>query len=108
MLTRIGHEPVVARTPDTDHLASADVVIVEPVESIGALLAQAASIARPSLPLICVSVSEPAAEFEELGVIFSACLIKPFTTEQLQEAIDQALHAPQTPKEDSHAAEGLL
>ena len=85
---------------------SADVVIVEPVESIGALLAQAASIARPSLPLICVSVSTPATELEELGVIFSACLIKPFTAEQLQEAINHALHAPQTPKEAPGATIG--
>jgi|GEM_PF-477021 len=108
MLTRMGHEPVAVRTPDTEYLTSADVVIVEPVEPVGALLAQAASIARPSLPLICVSVSGPAAELAELGVIFNACLIKPFTTEQLQEAIDQALHAPQTPKEDSHAAEEIM
>jgi CheY-like chemotaxis protein len=105
MLTRLGHEPIMVRTPDTEHLMSADAIIVEPVESVGALLAQAASIARPSLPLICASVTEPAAELAELGVNFSACLIKPFTTKELEAAIDQALNAPQTPVDDRRVEE---
>jgi CheY-like chemotaxis protein len=103
MLVRLGHEPIRVRVPETEQLLSADVVIVEPSDPIGAVLSQAASIARPSLPLICASVTEPPAELTELGVSFSACLIKPFTTKQLEAAIDQALHARQTPKDNTHA-----
>jgi CheY-like chemotaxis protein len=98
MLTRLGHEPVRVRVPDTEQLMSADVVIVEPSDPIGVVLSQAASIARPSLPLICASVTEPPTELTELGVIFSACLIKPFTTKQLEAAIEEALHSA-TPTE---------
>jgi two-component system OmpR family response regulator len=105
MLTRMGHEPIRVRVPDTEQLISADLAIVEPVESVGVLLAQAASIVRPSLPLVCASVSEPPAELAELGVSFNACLIKPFTAKELEIAIDQALHATQTLGNDDAEAQ---
>lgn len=105
MLTRLGHEPVVVDVPGTNQLRSADILIVEPVDPVGAALSQAASLARPSLPLICASVTEPSAALAELGVVFSACLTKPFTIKQLEAAIDQALHTTPTPG-DRHSASG--
>ncbi len=103
MLTRLGHESVAVGMPDAEQLMSADALILEPLEPVGAVLAQAASIAHPSLPLICASVALPGAEFAELGVVFSACLIKPFTTSQLEAAIEQVLHAPRGSRDDRRA-----
>ena len=93
MVTRLGHEAVVVRIPGPEHLASAEVLLVEPAAPVGAVLAQAASIANPSLPIICVSVTGPPPELAQLGVVFAASLVKPFTLEQLKDAVDQALLA---------------
>jgi CheY-like chemotaxis protein len=93
MLTRLGHEPIVVRVPAPEHLARADVLVVEPAAPLGEVLAQAASIANPSLPIICASVTGPPPELANLGVVFAACLVKPFTIEQLGGAIDEALLA---------------
>jgi CheY-like chemotaxis protein len=91
MLTRLGHEPLVVTMPAPEQLLSADVLMVEPAAPIGAVLAQAARLVNPSLPLICASVEAPPAELAELGVVFAACLVKPFTAEQLDAAIEQSL-----------------
>jgi hypothetical protein len=91
MVTRLGHEPVAVRVPSPQDLASADVFLVEPAAPIGVTLAQAASVIDPSLPLVCVSVAAPPVELAELGVVFTESLVKPFTAEQLSEAIDRAL-----------------
>lgn len=92
MVARLGHEPIAvgASTPQQLTSADADVFIVEPAAPIGAVLAQAAHLIDSSLPLICASV---AAAPPELGIVFAATLIKPFTLEQLGGAIDRALGA---------------
>jgi CheY-like chemotaxis protein len=90
MLTRLGHEPLAVRMPTPQQLMSADVLVVEPAAPIGAVLAQAARIANPSLPLICASVAAVDPELAKLGVVFAVCLVKPFTAEQLGAAIDLA------------------
>ncbi|HEY5287597.1 MAG TPA: hypothetical protein VIJ50_10880 [Solirubrobacteraceae bacterium] len=100
MLLRLGHEPIATTVPDAEQLAGADALIVEPLDPVGAVLAQAASMARPSLPLICASVAQPGPEFVELGVAFSACLIKPFTTGQLEVVLERALTASRRSRGD--------
>lgn len=93
MVARLGHEPVCVRVPAPTQLQSADVLVVEPAAPTGAVLAQAACIVNPALPLICASVTGPPPELTELGVEFAASLVKPFTSEQLGAAIDRALCA---------------
>jgi hypothetical protein len=95
MVTRLGHEPVFVRVPTPEQLVSADVLMVEPAAPTGAVLAQAACIVNPRLPLICASVTGPPPELTELGVEFAASLVKPFTAEQLNAAIEEALRASQ-------------
>lgn len=93
MVTRLGHEPIAIRVPSPRDLTDADVFVVEPVAPLGAVLAQAACIANPSLPLICASVTAPPPRLGELGVVFTASLVKPFTLAQFGAAIEQALRA---------------
>jgi hypothetical protein len=97
MAARLGHDPVAVRVPTPEHLTSADVFVVEPAAALGAVLAQAASIADPSLPIVCASVTAPPPELAELGVVFAACVVKPFTIEQFGAAIEQALLNPRRP-----------
>jgi CheY-like chemotaxis protein len=101
MVARLGHEPITASVPDARQLASADVLLVEPAAASGASIAQAASLANPSLPLICVSVAAPPAELVELGVVFTASLVQPFTSAQLAEAIERALRTREHPPGNS-------
>jgi CheY-like chemotaxis protein len=93
MVTRLGHQPIIARVPVPQQLTSADVLVVEPATPVGAVLAQATCIVNPSLPIICASLSAPPPELAELGVVFAASLVKPFTLEQLGSAIEEALLA---------------
>ncbi|HEY5288264.1 MAG TPA: hypothetical protein VIJ50_14295 [Solirubrobacteraceae bacterium] len=93
MVSRLGYEPVLMTVPAPEQLTSVDVLLVEPAAPIGAVMAQAASIAVPSLPLICASVSAPPSELTALGVEFDASLVKPFTIQQLSEAIERALRS---------------
>ena len=93
MVVRLGHEPIAVRVSTSQQLTSADVFMLEPAASIGAVSAQAARLIDPSLPLICASVAAPPAEFDELGIVFAATLVKPFTLEQLGRAIEGALRA---------------
>ncbi len=97
MVARLGHEPVLAVVPAPAQLQSADVLVVEPAAATGAVLAQAACIVNPGLPIICASVAGPPQELAELGVPFAAALVKPFTAEQLGAAIDEALRARRAP-----------
>jgi hypothetical protein len=92
MVTRLGHEPIAVRMPTPEQLMSADALVVEPAAPIGAVLAQAASIANPTLPLVCASVAGPPAELADLGVVFAASMVKPFTLDELAAAIDLSLH----------------
>jgi len=91
MLTRLGHEPIVVTVPAPELLLSADVLVVEPAAPIGAVLTQAAGLVNPALPMICASVASPPAELAELGIVFAASLVKPFTAEQLAAAIGRSL-----------------
>jgi hypothetical protein len=93
MVIRLGHEPIVVGVPVPHQLTSADVLVVEPAAPVGAVLAQATCIANPSLPIVCASLSAPPPELAELGVVFAASLVKPFTLEQLGSAIEKALLA---------------
>lgn len=91
MVARLGHEPMSMRIPTPEDLTSGDVFILEPTDHVAAAFAQSASLAAPSLPLICASVAAPAEVLAELGVEFVACIVKPFTLDQLDGAIRQAL-----------------
>jgi DNA-binding NtrC family response regulator len=93
MVARLGHEPVAATAPTPQQLREADVFVLEPADPVGAVLAQAARLVDPSMPLVCVSVQAPPAELEEFGVVFAAALLKPFTLERLDAAILCALSA---------------
>jgi hypothetical protein len=93
MVTRLGHDPVFVRVPAPEQMQSADVFVVEPAVPTGSVLTRTACIVNPALPLICASVTGPPPELTELGVEFAAALVKPFTTEQLGAAINQALSA---------------
>jgi hypothetical protein len=90
MVTRLGHEPIAVKMPTPEQLMSSDVLMVEPAAPTGAVLAQAAHVVNPSLPLICASVTAPPSE---PGVVFAASLVKPFTLEQLADAIGRAQSA---------------
>jgi CheY-like chemotaxis protein len=97
MVARLGHEPVLVVVPAPAQLQSADVLVVEPATATGAVLAQAACIVNPRLPIVCASVAGPPRELQELGVPFAAALVKPFTAAQLGVAIDEALRASRAP-----------
>ncbi|HYM45981.1 MAG TPA: hypothetical protein VES65_07455 [Solirubrobacteraceae bacterium] len=100
MVARLGHEPIAVTAPTPQDLTGADVFVVEPAAPISMVLAQAAHLINPSLPLICASVTVPSPDLAELGVVFAACLVKPFTLEQLDRAIDQALLARREHRHD--------
>jgi len=86
----LGHDPVATMVPKPWDYTSADVLIIDPAELITVTLARAAQMIEPSLPVICVSGIAPP---PDLGVAFTAVLLKPFTIEQLGGAIDAALRA---------------
>lgn len=91
MIARLGHEPVTVEVLDPALLRGADALVVEPVTTAGALVALGASLANPALPIVCASVAPPPAELVEMGVVFAAALMKPFTVQQLGDAIAAAL-----------------
>lgn len=93
MVVRLGHEPIAARAPSPGQLMSADVFVLDPASPIGAVLAQAARLIDPSMPLVSVSAGAPPPELADLGVVFVAALARPFTLLQLRAAIDWALIA---------------
>ena len=93
MVTRLGHEPLVVKVTIPQQLTYADVLVVEPATPVGAVHAQAMCIVNPSLSIICASITAPPPELAELGVVFAASLVKPFTLEQLGSAIEKALLA---------------
>jgi hypothetical protein len=87
MVTRLGHEPVIAIAPSPECFQHVELFIVEPAAPIGAVLAKAARLIDPTLPIVCASVAGP----PEIDVKFAAALVKPFTLEQLGDAIGPAL-----------------
>jgi hypothetical protein len=87
MVLRLGHEPVLQTEATPGYLDGVEVLIVEPAAPLGALMAKATRRLDPSLPIVCVSVAGP----PQIGVQFSAWLLKPFTQDQLAHAIEHAL-----------------
>jgi hypothetical protein len=93
MVARLGHEPLLVGMPTPEQMSGADALVLEPAAPIGSVLALAASTFTPTLPLICAGVTAPPADLAELGVVFAATVITPFTAEQLDRAIAEALRA---------------
>lgn len=105
MVIRLGHEPIATRSPSPQQLTGADVFVIEPADPIGAVLAQAAHLIDPALPLICASVTAPPPELAELGISFMATLIKPFSLQQLGSAIERALRLRRASRAGRHPRE---
>jgi hypothetical protein len=93
MIARAGDMPIVVETPTPAKLRSAEVLVVETAAPHGAMLAQLARAASPSLPIVCASVTAPSPELAGI-VDFAAVLVKPYTAEQLLGAVNQVLAAP--------------
>jgi CheY-like chemotaxis protein len=91
VIARLGHEPIAVLAPSPQQLTRADVLLLEPASPIGEVLAQAAHLIDPSIPLVSVGADEPPRDLAGLGVVFAAVLVKPFTLEQLDTAIELAL-----------------
>jgi hypothetical protein len=87
MVTHLGHEALVLDAPTPERFMHADVFLVEPADPIGAVLAKAAQIIRPALPIVFVSVEPP----PNLDIEPAAHVMKPFTIVQLRDSIDRAL-----------------
>ncbi len=90
LLGQLGHEPIAVVMPTPEQLAGADLLVVEPAAPVGMVLAQAASIVSPSLPLVSASITVPSRELTELGVVFAAAIVKPYTLNELRGAIELA------------------
>jgi CheY-like chemotaxis protein len=89
MVSDLGHEPLVLDVPTPERFLHADVLLVEPAAPLGAVLAKAAQLIRPDLPIVFLSVEPP----PELDLEPVAHLMKPFTATQLGDALDRALSA---------------
>jgi two-component SAPR family response regulator len=87
MVTDLGHEPLVMDVPTPERFLRADLFLVEPAAPVGAVLAKAAHLIRPEMPIVFVSVEPP----PELDVEPVGHVMKPFTSVQLRDAIDRAL-----------------
>jgi hypothetical protein len=87
MVTDLGHEALVMDVPTPERFLQADLFLVEPAAPIGAVLAKAAHLIRPGLPIVFVSVEPP----PELDIEPAGHVMKPFTATQLSDAIDRAL-----------------
>ncbi|HUN79314.1 MAG TPA: hypothetical protein VMU32_10360 [Solirubrobacteraceae bacterium] len=87
MVARLRHRPVTLASPEPGYLDGVDLLIVEPAAASGALFAKAAHASDPALPVVCASVAAP----PEIDVPFAARLVKPFTLDELREAIDWGL-----------------
>jgi DNA-binding response OmpR family regulator len=88
LLDRLGHETIVlggglAAPPP------ADLLLLEPASSACLEQARVVRERQPSIPVICVSILPPEACFLTLGPL--AYLAKPFTLDDLDAAIDDAL-----------------
>lgn len=91
LVARLGHEAVALDArPTPAQLRSADILLVEPASS-GVGLARTARAANPSVAIICAGVAVPPAELDELEPNLAGFVTKPFTPEQLNAAIQQAL-----------------
>lgn len=87
MIRKLGHEPQVAEAPTAENLEGVGLLIVEPADPKGALLAKTAQTLAPGLPILGVSVLDSS----QVDITFSTFLCKPFSFEQLADAVEQAL-----------------
>ncbi len=88
MVRELGHDPQVADAPPTaEDLEGIGLLIVEPANPKGALLAKTVQTLAPGLPILCVSVLDSS----QVDIAFHAFLCKPFTPEQFAGVIARAL-----------------
>jgi len=91
MLTRLGHEPILARVPMPEHFAGVELFLVETAGALGVTRVQAARHAAPQLPIVGMSGETPPEDLRELGIELDGWLSKPFSAEQLGEVIARVL-----------------
>jgi CheY-like chemotaxis protein len=93
MVSSLGHEPVVVSDdpPTPARLRSADVLLIEPADPAGSSLARTARAANPAVAIVYAGIAAPAAELTRLSPNLAASLAKPFTIEQLDAALQQAI-----------------
>jgi hypothetical protein len=87
MLTRLGHAAAAVSAPVPGWIVDADLFVVDPTGPLGGVLAKAAHISDPTLPIVCASAGPP----PHIDVPFTAWLAKPFTAEGLGAAIELGL-----------------
>jgi DNA-binding NtrC family response regulator len=88
MVRELGHDPQVADAPPTtEDLEGVGLLIVEPADPKGALLAKTVQTLDPGLPILGVSVLDAS----QVDIAFHEFICKPFTFEQLASAVEQAL-----------------
>jgi DNA-binding NtrC family response regulator len=100
MVCELGHDPQVADAPPTvEDLEGVGLLIVEPADPRGALLAKTVQALVPGLPILCVSVLDSS----QVDIAFHAFLCKPFTSEQFAETVERALAQERTGRGDRPA-----
>ena len=87
MVFHLGHEALILDVPTPERFMHSEVFLVETADPIGAVLAKAANIIRPELPIVFLSAESP----PDLDLEPVAYLMKPFTVSQLGGAVERAL-----------------
>lgn len=91
MVARLGYEPVTADLPPTPaQLRSADVLLVEPAAPAGRALARTARAANPTIAIISEGSTPLPEGIDRRGAGATVHLVKPFTIEQLDGALQRA------------------
>lgn len=100
MIRKLGHDSRVVDAPPTaESLEGVGLLIVEPADPKGALLAKTVQTLNPGLPILGVSVLDSS----QVDIAFHAFLCKPFSFEQLAGAVEQALAQGRAATGDSPA-----
>lgn len=86
VVSRLGHEPVAARSASVEDQA-VDAAVIEPGDVEGRRLAGA--LRALNVPVLFTSIYPPSDDLLELGP--SAYLVKPFPIYELERALEQAL-----------------
>ncbi|MGO9248690.1 MAG: hypothetical protein ACLP7W_08880 [Solirubrobacteraceae bacterium] len=91
MVARLGYEPIAVEShPTPAQLRSADVLLVEPASPDGLTLAHTARAANPTLAIVGEGAMAPRQEdLWKTAVAPVGHLAKPFTSEQLDAALQQ-------------------
>jgi CheY-like chemotaxis protein len=90
IVRRLGHEPVLYERAVRDSIEPCAVLIVEPAVDAGAEAARWFGSRRPDAPVICISI-DPATPCPGGNVL--QWLEKPFSLEELEQAISSAVAA---------------